>query len=98
MENISARRWVAGSSHRSFRLAPAWRSSQGRALIEMMRDIGCMVAMVVSSFDLPFHVFQSASCRSFSFPMNEAERRASGAADSRSEARAEAIGGRLQAN
>jgi len=38
-----------------------------------MRDIGCMVAMVVSSFGLQFHVLQSASCRSFSFPMNEAE-------------------------
>src|SRR5207248_11620590 len=41
------------------------------------------------------HLLATASCRPSSF---EAERRASGAADSRSEARAEAIGGRLQAN
>jgi hypothetical protein len=53
---MSAWRWVAGSSHKSRRLSPARRSSQGRALMEMMRDIGCMVAMVVSSFDFPFHV------------------------------------------
>ena len=57
-----ARRWVAGSSHRIRRLTPAWRSSQGRSLMEMMRDIGCMIAMVVSSFGFPFHVLQSTSC------------------------------------
>src|SRR6266566_4149831 len=73
MRFMSARRWVAGSSHRSFRLTPGWRSSQGRSLTEMMRDIGCMVAMVVSSFGLPLHVLSSNSCRSFSFQMNDAE-------------------------
>jgi hypothetical protein len=53
---MSAWRWVVGSSHTSRRLSPARRSSHGRALMEMMRDIGGMVAIVVSSFDYPLHV------------------------------------------
>src|SRR6266545_506793 len=96
MRCMIARRWVAGSSQRSFRLTPGWRSSQGRSLTEMMRDIGGMVAIVVSSFGLPLHVLQSQACRSFSFQMNEAERPRSAAAGSGSEARADAGGSRLQ--
>jgi hypothetical protein len=47
---------ISFTSHKIRRLSPARRPSQGRALMEMMRDIGCMVAMVVSSFDFPLHV------------------------------------------
>src|SRR6185295_3634563 len=50
-------RLVAASSQRLFRLTPGCRSSHGRSLIEMIRDIGFIVAMEVSLSGLRFHVF-----------------------------------------